>query len=49
MLDIFKNMRIIDTKIVNGKSTNFNVTKCMKFINGQQMTIKSVLQLCDDI
>lgn len=49
MLNVFKNMRIIESKIINGITTNIDVTQRMKFINGWQITIKSLLQLWDDI
>jgi len=34
MLNIFKNMRVIGSKNVNGIFTNVDVTQRMKFING---------------
>ncbi|KAF0757291.1 THAP-type domain-containing protein [Aphis craccivora] len=37
------------TKTVNGITTNVDVTQRMKFINGWKITIKSLLQLWDDI
>lgn len=49
MLNIFKNMLVIETKTVNVITTNVDVTQRMKFINGWQITIKSLLQLWDDI
>lgn len=49
MLNVFKNIRVIETKTVNGKTTNTDVTKRMKFIRGWQITINSLLQLWDDI
>ncbi|KAE9536948.1 hypothetical protein AGLY_006755 [Aphis glycines] len=39
MLNIFKNMRVIETKTVNGITTKVDVTQRMKFINGWQITI----------
>ncbi|KAF0718378.1 THAP-type domain-containing protein [Aphis craccivora] len=49
MLNIFKNMRVIETKSVNGITTNVDVKQRIKLINGWQITIKSLLQLWDDI
>jgi len=49
MLNVFRNMRVIETKIINGITTNTDVTQRMKFINGWKITIKLLLQLWDDI
>jgi len=49
MLDIFNNMRVLGTKIVDGNITYIDVSKRMKFISGWKITINSLLQLWDDI
>lgn len=50
MLDAFKNMRVVDTKIVNGQIIINDVTKKIKFLNGWTVTIiSSLLKLWDDM
>lgn len=49
MLDIFNNMRVIDTKIIYGNTTHIDVSQCMKFINRWKITINSLMQLWDEI
>jgi len=49
MLDVFKRMRVLETKIVNGKLVSNNVTRRIKFLKGWQITINSLLQLWDEI
>jgi len=49
MLEVFKNMRILDTKKVDGETVIIDVTKRMKFLNGWTITINSLLMLWDDI
>ncbi|CAI6357309.1 unnamed protein product [Macrosiphum euphorbiae] len=49
MLNVFKNIRVIETKTVNGITTSVDVTKRMKFIHGWQIIINSLLKLFDDI
>lgn len=49
MIDIFNNMRVIDTKIIDGNTTHIDVSERMKFINGWKITINSLLQLWDEI
>jgi len=34
MLNIFKNMRIMETKIIDRKIVLINDTQCIKFLNG---------------
>lgn len=49
MLDIFNNMRVINTKIVNENITYIDVSQRLKFINGWKITINALLQLWDEI
>jgi len=49
MLDIFNNMHVLDTKIVDGNITYKDVSQRMKLINGWKITINSLLQLSDEI
>jgi len=49
MLDIFNNVRVMNTKIVNGNITYIDVSNRIKFINGWIITTYSLLQLWDDI
>jgi len=49
MLDSFKSAVIYDTKIVNGKILQIDVTKRMKFLSGWQITINALLQFWNDI
>jgi len=49
MLEEFTNMKIIQKKIVNGKSVEVDVTSRVKFLNGWKITISTVLQLWYDI
>jgi len=49
MLDVFKCMCVLETSIVNCELVNNDVTHQIKFLNGWQITINSLLQLWDDI
>jgi len=49
MLDVFKCMCVLETSIVNVELVNNDVTHRIKFLNGWQITINSLLQLWDDI
>jgi len=49
MLDAFKCMRVLETKIVNGELVSNDVTHRIKFLKGLQITINSLLHLWDDI
>jgi len=49
MLEVFKNMKVLDTKKVDGETVIIDVTKRMKFLNGWTITISSLLMLWDDI
>jgi len=49
MLDAFKCMRVLETKIVNGQLVYNDVTHRIKFLKGWQITINSLLHLWDDI
>jgi len=45
MLDVFKNMRVLDTKKVNKEIVTNDDTKRMNFLNGWTVTISSLLKL----
>lgn len=49
MLGIFNNMRVMDTKNINGNVIYIDVSQRLKCINGWKITINSLLQLWDDI
>jgi len=49
MLDIFNNMRVIDTKMIDGYTTHIDVSQRMKLINGWKITIHSLMQLWDEM
>lgn len=49
MLKFFKNIRVMETKIIDGKTELIDVTQRMKFLNGWQITINSLLQLWEDV
>jgi len=45
MVNIFKNMQVVETKIIGGKPELILITQRMKFFNGWQIKINSFLQL----
>jgi len=49
VLDVFKNMKVLDSKIVDGQILINDVTKRMHFLDGWTITISSLLKLWDDI
>jgi len=49
MLDVFKNMKVQDAKIVDGEIIINDVTKHMTFLNGWTITISALLKLWDDM
>lgn len=49
MLNIFKNMQVVETKIIDGKTELTDVTQHMEFLNGWKITINSLLQLWEDV
>lgn len=49
MLDVFKNMKVLDPKIVDGQIIINDVTKRMHFLDGWTITISSLLKLWDDM
>lgn len=49
MLDVFKNMCIFESNFINSKIVYKDVTNRIKFLQGWQITINSILQLWDEI
>lgn len=49
MLENFKKMKVLETKIINEQLTINDVTKRIKFLNGWKIIISSLLKLWDDI
>lgn len=49
MRDVFKNMKVLDPKIVDDQIIINDVTKLMHFLDGWTITISSLLKLWDDM